>query len=279
MLKHNLVRSVAVCGLIMAGLAIQGHSQESQNSSDPVATGLVGLPHYEPESAAQQQTLIYSLRNRPATMVANTIAMVMEKKSGLTIVPDQLSNVLIICGTADTLQKCQDILKEIDQPRRMIHFEVVISIVPSGVAGPDKSEERLIDRIQFATLDENPANYSFGQRVAIASGTVGKGFGQGPPSRTYQIQQVGTMFNVTPRIAGEEIAVDLQVEKSWLVDPTGGDAASDAGPKINSTTVKSTVSLKPGVAHTVFANVTQGTNATENVSITITASLDEAKEH
>ena len=277
MLKHNLVRSVAVCGLIMAGLAIQGHSQESQNSSDPVATGLVGLPHYEPESAAQQQTLIYSLRNRPATMVANTIAMVMEKKSGLTIVPDELSNVLILRGSEDTVQQCQELLKEIDQPRRMIYFEVVISVVDSRTTADEKNKPGSTDRIKFATLDENQATFQFGQHVAVATGTVPTV--KGPPVKTYEMQQVGTMCKLTPRIAGDEIAVDLEFEKSWLVQSARDDAADDAIPAINTLKRQSTVSLKPGVSLTVFGSVSQGTQATENVSITITASLDEAKEH
>ena len=273
MLKYRFVHSLAMCCFLLAGLATHGHSQESRNSDGAVATGLTETNRDESTSEAPRATLIYSLRSRPADMVANIIAKTMEKNAELTIVPDQVSNMIIICGSVDTLKECQEILKTIDQPRRLICFDVVITVMGSGTTADDKNKPGSTDRIQFATLNENPATFEFGQRIAVVTGTTISATKQ--PVKQLQYQQVGTMCIVTPRIAGEEISVDLQIEKSWLVPPTSGDDTDDANPAINTATVKSTVSLKPGIAHTILSTVSQGTNAAENVSITITASLDQ----
>ena len=101
MLIRSLVHSFAACGLFLTGLAIQGHSQESPGFD--AGTGLAGQNVDEPESAppridepkyAAPRITVYYLRHQPAEMVANTLALAMMNKSGLTIVPDRRANAL-----------------------------------------------------------------------------------------------------------------------------------------------------------------------------------------
>lgn len=70
-----------------------------------------------------------------------------------------------------------------------------------------------------------------------------------------------------------------QIAAETLSLALGQHAAVDSSPSVNQALMTSTLSLKPGVADTILATMSKGASSGENVSITITASLDHPKEH
>lgn len=223
-----------------------------------------------PESSLE--THVFYLKNQPVSFVEDTLRLAMPDRTDLIIAKNEASNVLILRGSGESLESCAKILEILDQPIRMVYFDIAISVIEPGAAGAGGNEPTALDHLQLSTLDENQAKLQFGQQVAIVTGTVQSA--RGEATRSFQRQQTGTMIVVTPRIAGDAIAADLQIEKSWI-EPPSADAAKANNPQvINTSQVQTTLLLQPGVAQTLRAKVSSSGNEAIEVSIKISASLE-----
>lgn len=168
----------------------------------------------------------------------------------------------MICGTAGEVKRVAEILESIDQPGKVIHLTVEVVVESTGKAVST-------DHMEFSTIDDNVARLQFGEQVSITTG--GMQLRNGQPVRQQTREHVGTMVTITPRIAGDEILVNLEIEKSWF-DRAGEDVASES----RTASFSSTIALKPGVPESIVAKTGQNTPAATSVTMTVTASFEKA---
>jgi type II secretory pathway component GspD/PulD (secretin) len=284
MLKISLVSFVVLGGSLLAGLATYGRSQEpatvdreSQTEKAPVSAQGVSFTGDESKPKTEDGWVVFRLRSHSSESVARSLEQTLGPETKLKIVFDKKSNSLFVRGPAEALKQCEELLEAIDQPPSVIDFEIVLSVSDSATGDDENSKPRKTNRIRFSTLNENLASIQLGQRVAVTSGVIAQV--NGPPARSLEWPEVGTSCEVHPRIVGNTILVQLKIENFWLADAAAGDVADAASPGISTATLNSTLVLKSGVAHTVLANATQGSNASENVSITITATPVQVQGH
>ena len=118
-----------------------------------------------------------------------------------------------------------------------------------------------VTRLRLTTLSDQQAMAQFGERAAVPTGRAsfpgGRGGGEMATSFTYQ--NVGTIAQITPRIEGNKVIMECNVEQSRLVPkgggprptaPGGSDAPQPAAAfqpeSIETITAKSVVQMKSG---------------------------------
>jgi type II secretory pathway component GspD/PulD (secretin) len=130
----------------------------------------------------------------------------------------------------------------------------------------------------------NQARVQIGESVPVATARNLGGFGRGaqgegrPVSYTYNIQNIGTLFNATTRVEeGGAVIVDLQVERSHLApsDRPADEPADDIGRvKTVSLTSQSSLRLKPGEPTIAEGWQSTAGNETNGVFIVVTATVE-----
>lgn len=106
----------------------------------------------------------------------------------------------------------------------------------------------VVHRIKLTTLDQQSAFVQVGERRPVVSSRHIAG-GRGVDSFTYE--NVGTILGVTPRIAGNDVVMELDIEKSYLDDarPAAGDQDDDDSfvpPRIVVAMCQTTIRVAPG---------------------------------
>lgn len=230
----------------------------------------------------QRKRLVFRLRNAPVVDVAKAIEDFLdcERKvrryennanpNRAVLVPEPLSNSLLISGTPETVASLTELIAELDADPDMVMVEVCIAeqLPPSrdGQADDEDSDDAtmesaphmeedgaawlawakthgrldVLSRPQVITLDNQPAFIYVGRRVP----TSGPKPGTDAPAKGNQIEQaeVGLSVGLTPRISPEGLVVmELDVERTEVID---GHRA--AGPIIGKTSAQTIISAKDG---------------------------------
>jgi type II secretory pathway component GspD/PulD (secretin) len=195
----------------------------AQPIADPAVGADVGQP--AAERMEHRKSVVYRVRNAPAIDVANAINKVLQAERqvrqltpGLvsasdevdreaTVVPELISNSLIIAGTPPTIAETVRLIEQLDQPGGMVTVDVLIAEVlpkegddaqsaatPSG-PGRDPREVRgwlrdleksgrlrVIARPQLTALSNQPAFLQLGRRVPRVTGISTGPAGQRAPA-------------------------------------------------------------------------------------------------
>jgi len=149
--------------------------------------------------------LVYRLKNSPVIQVANTVNTLFRLEGGLhrlegaaakdaparnvAIVPQTISNSLVISGAPDAVEEVRKLVDELDQFHGLVQLEMEMGEVPAGTARPvvegPKTEGALsaavtagqfrllekpphmetVARVRLTTLDNQPALAQMGARV------------------------------------------------------------------------------------------------------------------
>jgi type II secretion system protein D len=110
---------------------------------------------------------------------------------------------------------------------------------------------RILSRPQIRTLDNQPAFIQVGQRVPRI---VGSTVNQNGQSNSIELENVGLILGVTPRVSPENMVVmEIDAEKSKLGDEQDGipvavsiDGTVIRSPRVDTTTAQATVSAANG---------------------------------
>ena len=194
------------------------------------------------------------------------------------IIPSTISHSLVISAAPDTLQEIVNILNELDRPSPTVSVQLLVAerhlgdgverleLSQSGEqllqkVGLLEREDKLsvLSRLNLTTLDNQEALVQVGERAPVARSSSfsssrgfapGRGTGQAPRGQAgrsvsrprtvnYSMENVGTLFRVTPRVSTDgRIVMSLAVEMSRLV-PSALDAGGEQ-PIQTSRTVTST---------------------------------------
>ena len=167
----------------------------------------------------------------------------------------------------------------VSPPGRAIAIEVVIvgtqGDIPDELAwefsGPSdevaarvrqlESEGQIvvIDRVRLTTVENQKAMFQEGMAAPVPSGRVlARGPG-GEPQMSYQQQNVGTLITATPKVDGDAIVVQLEVEKSQLERRADQPQPEERPLPPATETLSSQVTLRIGSGNTVLASSLENT--------------------
>jgi type II secretory pathway component GspD/PulD (secretin) len=256
--------------------------------------------------------VVCRLKNHPVTNVNQVLQQLFHLEGGLhklatasakgaassnvAIVPDPITNSLLISGTPEAVEEVQGLLVKLDQPAGMVLLEVEIGTLPVGEAKPVESlpskekspaakDEpfRLPQRpekmettacVRLMTLDNQPAFVHVGSRVPrVASLTVSSPGGE---TRSTTLANVGLIVGVTPRIDPDgAVVMQIDVEQSQLGPENESSPILAAGrnvvrsPRTDGTTMQTTVRILDAQP-LVLAVVTQKGKADKQLVVIVT---------
>jgi hypothetical protein len=208
------------------------------------------------------RTLIVRLRNAPAMQLSRTISTLFsaEARAGrpddtsrAVIVPDVVSNSLIIAGPTELVRAMETLIDSLDRAPVMIRLEVVMGDVPTvdlpaaeggakadrekvraSVVGVEEARKKLevLFRAQLTTLDEQQAYMQAGRRESTISsvnmspanprmGCSSYGGGGQPGARSMsdaaQMQQMQQFNSVVPQNVGTILTLTPRANADGVV--------------------------------------------------------------
>jgi type II secretory pathway component GspD/PulD (secretin) len=182
-----------------------------------------------PEGDGQRRhtRIVLRLKAVPANNIAETINRFLRAEGqaapsgsapSVVIVPDVLSNSLVIGGPAAAVEKVQELVAKLDHVAALVRLEVVIGDVPVGQADarPEEVRKRMdvLVQAQLTTLDNQPAFLQVGRREGRITGAVSSPVGR---TNTVTTENVGTILAVTPRVGADgAVTMQLDIEDSRL---------------------------------------------------------------
>lgn len=132
-----------------------------------------------------------------------------------------------------------------------------------------------IQRIVTSINDGHPATVQVGDRVPVANR---QSRGGRTIATSYSMTDVGTLVVATPRIEGDSVRLELQVERSHLepltTDTTDAENAPADPPKTESMTVTSTVTLTSGMTSVVGSMEKHAAGKTRSVFTLVSATIE-----
>lgn len=149
---------------------------------------------------------------------------------------------------------------------KMVYCQITIAVSGEG------TDTKILDQVQLTTLENNKATLEFGQQVAVSTGATNLPGNRGI-SQSYRQQQVGTVVKIEPTIVGDQIVINLQLEKSWVEAPmseTQTDIASQY--TTFSISASSALALSDGKPQILKAKVTGAPGGQREATISVTAS-------
>jgi type II secretory pathway component GspD/PulD (secretin) len=176
---------------------------------------------------------------------------------------------------------------------KLVTIEAVIADLADGAADeaitPDSlmalekaGKVQSLSRIRLATIENQRAQFQFGERVPVVTGQTRFG-GRGDPAASIAMENVGTVLEVIPSVEADgSILMQLTLEISRLLpSPPGeapGEAATPMPPRSVTVSSKTTVRLKPGQPAIVAGQQTSGGKEPVQTWIVLTASSEGAPE-
>lgn len=203
------------------------------------------------EATGPHVRTVCRLKSAPAVDVAAAINQLLAAEGqaavGLTranvvIVPDPVSNSLVIGGPQAAVDEVRELLIRLDCPAAMVRLEIVLADVPVARAGsqceatpgkekdasPDASRGQfdlsnlpadagILCRAQLTTLDNQAASLHVGRRQPMVTGVSVSAHGQ---TNAVTYENVGTRIVVTPHVdPNGPVTLDVDVEDSRLGPP------------------------------------------------------------
>ena len=230
-MRRHFWFSTAIAGISAACLFVSdpAHGQEPAPTDD----------------AQPDQIKIFQV-HRDVASLANTLAYLSEG-TAVQVMADAASNSIILRGPAGALDSMAAVIQRLDQPTRQVEVRLLVAeLAGSSDATPEfdadfevavaqvrklqtEGDATVLKRIQLASLENKAATVQVGETQALA---VGENFGPGgrQPQRSYQMQEMGTLVEVTPRVAMDgKVLLDLSFELTRLA-PTRRPEPNEADP-------------------------------------------------
>lgn len=207
---------------------------------------------------------VIALRFRTVDQVAPVLRPMVDPGGALT----GMQSTLVIRSSRRNIEDIKRVLASLDQPPRRLLISVrqdtgVASEAQGGSVGGrvvigegnrqgdvaarvyssrSARDERVSQQVQ--TLDGSPAMIQIGQSVPIRTQSVGRTYGGGAvitDNITYR--DVTTGFSVVPRLAGEQVTLEISPQREAL---TGSGGAPGSPPVISAQRIVSSVSGRLG---------------------------------
>jgi len=252
---------LALFAVVLLGSAVLCTGDQGSTARDS------SEPPQQTAPPASGDVLLHVLQSVPAHDVSNSLSKLFRDEPRLTIVPDTLSNALLIRASEEVLDEVIDALKTLDRPPKVATFAVHLVQVTSdkesvreALSGPRDQVKRAVselqsdgdifvsDRIELTTLENQPAHVQVGRQTPMVTGTNVTPRGR---MSSYDTVNVGTMVSLTFRANDKGVVLDLKFEKSDIEQTQAepdDDEQNPLPPDVTTTTLQTTVSLGDGQA-------------------------------
>jgi type II secretory pathway component GspD/PulD (secretin) len=202
------------------------------------------------EPGQRHLRVVVHLRNAPATQLAQTINTLFanEQRMGrsdevpfnATIVPEMVSNCLVVSGKPEVVAEVRRLVTELDRAAVMIRLEVVLGDVPTASlpaaeahanADPAKvqispagrelrKQMDVLFQAQLVTLDNQSAYLQAGRHEPTITAMNTTPMGR---TNSLTVQNLGTKISITPRAnAAGVVTMQLDVDDSRLAPAEEG---------------------------------------------------------
>ncbi len=144
----------------------------------------------------QKDSLVRHLRNAAATDVAHALKTFIESapdlKGRVIVVPEPITNQLLLVAPRQKLQKILGLVKDLDAERPQILIQAIVMEV--GADG----QKKIVAEPKMVTSDNQTAHMFVGQSLPVVQGNVIDPQAVSPAA--VKEMPVGVAFDVTPRI-------------------------------------------------------------------------------
>jgi type II secretory pathway component GspD/PulD (secretin) len=205
------------------------------------------------EGEHQHARTVLRLHAVPAIDVANTINQLLTAEGNapeargvprsVVIVPDAISNSLVIGGPPDAIDEVRQLVAELDHPALMVQVEAAILEVPAEQAKSDKGASQaedqkrpgkarilapgempehgeLLAHAQLTTLDNQRAFVQMGRREPRITNSQ---ISQNVRINSTTLENVGSILGLTPRVGTDQtVTMTIDVEDSRMGPPEEG---------------------------------------------------------
>ncbi len=194
----------------------------------------------------ERKRVVYRAKHVPASNLADIVNKVLVSEariaaardrnvSPVTIVPQRLTNSLIIGAPADIIDGVLDLVEDLDRRQQMVSIEILVAEVAIGTAEkPDRSVSvsdgsigelaaklqqrpglRILARPRLAALEGQPTSLTLGGRVPRIIGSYG-GRSSGQSNRI-SMEDMGLTLGMTTRVNPDGlVTMEIDLEKSHL---------------------------------------------------------------
>lgn len=212
------------------------------------------------------------LSHSPAADVARALSNFFAADGGVLVVPEPVSNSLLISAVPGALEEVERLAKALDEAPPMVRIDAAIvevkltsdkdagaSATAIGKDGIDaqiqslkkSGELQVLCRPSIMTLENQPAYLQVGSREPVVTGTAMSSRGA---VHSVTKENVGTILGVTPRRADDgRVVLQIDVESSQLGPAEEGVVISAPAqgppiraPRVSTMTVQSTLSVPDG---------------------------------
>lgn len=190
----------------------------------------------------QTERVVYRVRHLPARDLANTVSKLLMSEaaiaaaqdrtvSPLTVIPESVTNSLIVSGPDDLIDGVLDLIQDLDRQQQMVSIDVLVAEVVIGASDqPDRSISvshqsigdlaakldqrpglRILARPRLATMEGQPTSLTLGRReprVARTSRSAGR-------SSSGSRDDLGLTLGVSTRVGPDGlVTMEIDLEKS-----------------------------------------------------------------
>jgi hypothetical protein len=248
------------------------------------------------DGSAKRVMIVYPARSAPVNELTSTLSEVFEN-SEVSVVADNLSNLLIIQVDEKSREKVLSLLEQLDKPLRSVAIQVHLlktrgkdldEVDLKGLSGSSDEVQKRIreleragriyvaNRMQLTALENQKSMLQVGERVAVETGSMVSR--EGSRISNYKDYSVGTIISVQTRVSEDSgITMNFDFEKSEVVPGEKSDDKAVFVPSSTATLVtQTTVQLRDG--HSVLAGnlVSRSANETEEAYLIVGARIVDA---
>lgn len=220
------------------------------------------------DEKTETETRIIPVQSRSARDLSQAVEANLHAE-GVQVTVDRIANVLVVKGPKDKVEQAVELVKTLDPTPAIINIVVEINTSSEG----DKTDVKLLDRLELSSLDNQMATVEFGQQIPVVTGQVSNR--SGGTINQMERQTVGTMLEATGRASADAIILSIALNKSWVDSTSTNPGASKDDivvPSVLNLNLKTALRLEPGKSQTIKCNVSGGAVVT-SAEITISASL------
>lgn len=275
------VIAASVVGCVVIGLVFADDKSDSANES-------------KSERSTKRETIVYSVRSAPVRELLNTLDEFFED-SGVRIVAEPTSNLLIIQVDAGSRDDVLGLLDKLDQPLNSVVIQAQLlkargkeldEVDTKSLSGPsDEVSKRIRDlerdgrlfvanRMELTAVENQQVMMQVGERVAVVTGATRSR--EGGSIKSYRSENVGTLISVQARVSKDGgITMQVSFEKSEVVepDPEDDDKASFTPSDTATMTQQTTLQVRDGHTVLVGGMTARSSSETEEAYLVVSAKI------
>lgn len=247
----------------------------------------------------QREVTVFRLENAAAGDVSEILSQLYRRDS-VEVVPDAATNTLFLHGSEKDLESISQLIEVIDRAPATIDIEVTIletaaegdasfeNVKLTGEAASvaatikrlqGEGRLRVLERLRTTAVENQVAMIQVGKQQPVTRGRTmrspSRDLPGGSSAPVMSMEDFGTLLNTVSRVSGEEVMIELKVEKSWI--QPGESVSDDETAEFLSTTdklsIQSTLKVATGEVAYVGGKVIEANGRRSRLLVLLTANI------